>query len=386
MYCREFRLVIHDGGILIFMALLPTLYPIVYSLIYNPEVVRDVRMVVVDHDCTPLSRELARNLDATQEIRVIGYAADMGEARRAMNSHECYGILEIPRGFGRRLGSGQQGSAVLFSDMSLLLRYRSFLVAATDVSMTMGAEIRQQLIDGVAPLADTLVTGDPMGIDNVAMGNLESGFDSFIMPGIVILILQQFIVLAVGMAGGAKRESPRLTGYDGVNGAPSVAMTLLGQALCYFTLVVVPVIFMLHYVPLLFSFPMAGDVWEIMAFILPTVTGSIMMGFCFQSVVWQRENVFVIWVVTSLLFLFLSGLTWPRYAMAPVWRALGDCVPATWGLEGFIRMNTNGADLSQVRDEYIGAWICAACYTALAYILQRWVVRPTAYRTVADRP
>ncbi|MDE6806209.1 MAG: ABC transporter permease, partial [Muribaculaceae bacterium] len=76
-FLREFRLVTGDMGILIFLFLLPIAYPIVYSLIYNPELVRDVQLVVVDNDRSPLSRELVRRLDATQGTWVIGYAANL---------------------------------------------------------------------------------------------------------------------------------------------------------------------------------------------------------------------------------------------------------------------------------------------------------------------
>ena len=57
---REFKLIKGDAGVLIFMLLLPLAYPIVYSLIYNPELVREVQLVVVDNDRTPLSREMKR--------------------------------------------------------------------------------------------------------------------------------------------------------------------------------------------------------------------------------------------------------------------------------------------------------------------------------------
>lgn len=381
VYCREFRLVLHDMGIIIFLALLPTAYPVIYSLIYNPEQVRDVKMVVVDHDRTPLSRELARNLDATQEIRLIGYAPDLAEARRAMNSHKCYGILEIPEGFEKTSGRGETANAVIYSDMSLLLRYRGFLVAATNVSQAMGAELREAALDRTpAALAGTVAVGDPMGVASIAMGNLESGFDSFIMPGVVILILQQCLILAIGMAGGAKRENPRLVGYNGVNEAPSVLMTMLGQVLCYMTLIALPVIFLLHYVPLMFSFPMEGHIWSILTFVLPLVLSSILMGMTLQAMVWERESIFVIWVVTSVIFLFLSGLTWPRYGMSTFWRVLSDVVPATWGVQGFIRMNANGASLSQVSEAYRNLWFCAAGYGVAAYVVQRWIVRPTVFR------
>lgn len=381
-YIKELKLITHDIGIILFLAFLPLAYPIIYSLIYNPEQVRDVRMVVVDHDRSALSRELVRNLDATQEIRIIGYAADLNEGKHAMNSHKCYGILEIPEGFEKKVGRGEASPAVLFSEMSLLLRYRGFLVATTNVAQAMGTEILSEKINQTVPLAETVVTGDPMGVQNVSMGNLESGFDSFIMPGVLVLILQQCLVLAVGMSGGAKREKPWL--YKGIS-KPTFLGTwqeMAGEGLAYLTIIILPCIYMLHYVPMMFRFPMAGNPFEIQAFILPMVIGSIALGMLFQSVCRERESVFVLWVVTSVAFLFLSGLTWPRYAMAPFWKCLSDLVPATFGVEGFIRMNTNGASLAQVGGDYIALWIQALLYTIAAFVAQRYYVLPTRLRTL----
>ena len=99
VYCHEFKIVIRDPGIIIFFLFLPLAYPVIYSLIYNPELVRNVAVVVVDNDRSDISRELVRNFDATQEAWVKGYAADLHEARRAMDQHDCYAILEIPEGF-----------------------------------------------------------------------------------------------------------------------------------------------------------------------------------------------------------------------------------------------------------------------------------------------
>lgn len=380
VYCREFRIVIHDPGLIIFFLFLPLAYPVIYSLIYNPELVRDVAVVVVDNDRSDISRQLVRNFDATQEAWVKGYAADMHEARRAMDNHDCYAILEIPEGFGKKVKTNQQGEAVLYCEMSLLLRYRSLLVASTNVAQAMGAEILSEKIDLVAPLASTIVDGDLMPIKNITMGNIEGGFDSFIMPGIIILILHQCIILASGMAGGAKRERPSLIRYNSFNEEPSVLMTMFGQMLCYITILIVPIIYLVHYVPLMFSFPIAGNLLEMLAFLLPMVLACVGMGWCVQGMVWERESIFILWVVTSVIFLFLSGLTWPRYAMPGFWKAVSDCIPATWGMEGFIKMNTNGATLAQVSKCYINLWILAGAYMVGAYCVQRWVVRPSVIK------
>lgn len=361
-------------GIILFLAFLPLAYPVIYSLIYNPELVRDVKMVVVDNDRTELSRNLVRNLDATQEIKVIGYAADLTEGKEALHSHDCYGILEIPEGFAKKVGRGEASPAVIYSEMSLLLRYRGFLVAATNVAQVMGSDILAENINTIAPLAETIAVGDPLEVQNVAMGNLESGFDSFIMPGVLVLILQQCLVLAVGMSGGAKREKMRQGLMSLPNSTRNVFTGMLGEGAAYLTIIILPAIYLLHYVPLMFSFPMAGNPFEIMLFILPMIIASIALGLCFQGACRERESVFVLWVVTSVAFLFLSGLTWPRYAMSGFWHFLSDLVPATFGVEGFIRMNTNGASLSQVRPDYIALWLLSAGYLVLAFFIQRFVL------------
>lgn len=374
VFVREFRVVFRDQGLVIFFLFLPIAYPIIYSLIYNPELVRDVPLVIVDHDRTQLSREFARKMDATQEVWVKGYAADIPEARRALAGRDCFAILEIPKDFERNTVRLEQANVILYTDMTLMLRYKSFLMAATNVSQEMGAEIQQKNLNTDLPVS--ISVNDPMPVKNISMGDITGGFDSFVMPGVLVLILHQCIILAIGMAGGAKREPRRLLGYVSYNEESSVLMTMLGQMLCFITIMIVPMIFLIHYVPMIFAFPMAGNTWQIFAFLFPMVIACICMGYCFQCIVLERESVFVLWVITSVIFLFLSGLTWPRFAMPPFWKGVSDCIPATWGVEGFIRMNSNGASLSQVSTEYIALWILAGVFFVLAYILQRFVMRP----------
>lgn len=131
VYRREFRLIFSDVGVMLFFFFLTALYPVVYTLIYNPETLTDLPFAVVDHDRTQQSRELVRALDATQGMATYDYAPDLAAAREMVNSHDAYAVLEIPSGYGRKLGSGEQAVATFYSDMSLLLRYRTFLSCLT---------------------------------------------------------------------------------------------------------------------------------------------------------------------------------------------------------------------------------------------------------------
>ena len=368
----EIKAVVSDLGVMIFVVLLPLAYPVVYSLIYNPEVVKDVKVVAIDDDRSSLSRELIRNIDASPEVDIIGYAPNMDEGKNMMNMHRCYGLLYVPEGFQSSQQRGEQAYAILYSDMSLLLRYRAMLVAATNVAQQMSAEITSMRL--AADGSETIILGDIQDvfeIKSVAMGDTTEGFDSFVMPGVLILIFQQCIILVIGMRGGAKNEMSLYKTHDKKRGGKHVTEKLIGQIACYATLFVPIMIYLTYYVPLMFSFPMIGDEFEILLFLVPMMLASIFMGLILQRFVSEREAVFMIWVVTSIVFLFLSGLTWPRYAMSDLWLALGSFVPATWGIEGFVLMNSCGADLSQVGKPYFMLWLLSLLYACGAIVVMR---------------
>lgn len=382
-FATQMRMVCHDAGVVLFFVFLPLAYPVLYSQIYNPELVRNVEVVVVDHDRTPLSREMARRLDATQEVNVLGYASEMGEARRAMASHSCFGIIEIPHGFERKASGGEGAQVIMYSDMSLMLRYRSILLATTNVALDMGAELMSRQINTQMPIAETVSPEEPMRIVSEYSGNPKAGFASYVMPCVLILILHQCLTLAVGMCGGTRHENPlSYVGRTLASLRRHHLARMLGQMLCFFTVALLPTVWLLYYIPLIFQFPMAGNIWQELLFVVPMILACISLGMCLQGIIWQREGIFVIWVLTSVMFLFLSGITWPRFAMPAVWHALGDCIPSTWGIEGFVRMNTNGATLAQAGSEYTMLWVLAAVYTAAAYCIQRWVVAPDLRRRI----
>ena len=61
IFRHEMSLVFSDIGVMLFFFFLPIAYPIVYSLIYNTEVTRDMPVAVVDNSRTAMSREFVRH-------------------------------------------------------------------------------------------------------------------------------------------------------------------------------------------------------------------------------------------------------------------------------------------------------------------------------------
>lgn len=371
---REFYLVCTDVGVLIFFLFLPTAYPVIYTLIYNPEVVVDLPVVVVDNCHTARSRDLTRMVNATPAIKISGYAASLDEAREAMDSHEAVAIMEIPATFDKNLGRGEQSTVPVYFDMSLLLRYRAMLSALTDIQIAYGTKFQGELFNTIGLPAQSFASqGTPVNNEAVFLGDPTQGFASFIIPGILVLIIQQSLILGITMlAGGAAERRRRNNGYDPMAVDAPPAATLIGKALCYMVIYVPLVLYMLHWVPEMFALPHTGDFHHYFIYIMPMLLATTFLGTILGTMVTERESSMMVIVFTSVVFLFLSGLTWPRYAMSPFWTAVGDLIPATWGVEGFIRINSNHATIEQQSTPYLWLWGLSAGYFVIAWMIVRY--------------
>ena len=120
---REFRTTFRDQGVLIFFVLVPLVYPLIYSFIYTNEVVREVPAVVVDDSRSSLSREYLRKVDATPDIQIVAYCADMEEAKQMLKDRLAYGIIYIPKDFSSDIAQCKQTQVSIYCDMSGLLYY-----------------------------------------------------------------------------------------------------------------------------------------------------------------------------------------------------------------------------------------------------------------------
>ena len=373
VFREEFRNVFRDSGVLIFFFLVPLAYPVLYAFIYNKEVVHEAKLVVVDLCDTYSSREFIRRVDATGDVRVVHVCADMREAREWVDRKKAYGILSFPPSFSADLHRGEQTRVSLYCDMSSLLFYKAFLLSATEVSLEMGAEMRARNIPSSTTEMER-ITIDPIPYDSIALFNPANGFASFLVPAILALVIQQTLILGIGMLGGTARERNRFRGlvpltrhYGGT------LRVVMGRALTDLTLYALVCLWGVWIVPRLFSLPQVGQPMTIVLFVLPYLLACVFFAMTLSGFLTSRESPMLVFVFTSLIFLFISGVSWPLSAIPPFWKAFGYLVPSTPGIQGFIRINTAGATLNEVAHEYRVLWLQAGFYfitSCLVYRLQ----------------
>ena len=369
----ELRNVFKDAGVMIFFFLVPFVYPLLYSFIYNNEVVHEAKMVVVDQSDSYLSREFTRRVNATPDVEVVGVCPDMAEAKKMLDEKKAYGILLFPPDY-KDLHEGRQTTVSLYCDMSALLFYKAFLLAATEVSLDMGKELRMHNNPSSTDKMDQ-ITVDPIPYESVALFNSQNGFASFLVPAILILVLQQTLILGIGMLGGTAREKNRFHSLVPIcrhfNGTLRI---VFGKSLTYLLLYVVVCIWVLAIVPKLFSLPQVGEPLTILLFLLPYLFACIFMSMTLSGFMTSRESPMLVFVFTSVILLFISGVSWPEAAIPPFWKVVGYLFPSTPGIQGFIRINTAGVSLHEVAHEYRVLWIQAGVYFILSCIIYRYQI------------
>ena len=358
-----------DEGVLIFFIIVPLVYPLLYSWIYNNEVVHDVPVVVVDDSHSNLSRQLARQLDASADVKVLCYAADMDEAKSLVSRQLAKGIYYIPSDFATRLNRMEQATLSVYADMSLRLTYKAIYQTAVNVTQHMGAQI-QSRVAGKYTVREEQIQSRPLDFQDVPIFNPQGGYGTFVLPAVLMLILQQTLVLGIGLAAGTAREKnpygdlvPLHPAYSGIY------RIVCGKALCYIMIYAVMGAYLSIIVPRIFSFVTMASGTDLFLLMLPYTLACVFFGMTVSCLVRYRENVMLLVVFLSLPLLFMVGISWPQSAIPGVWQGVSWLFPSTFGARAYVRLNTMGASLSDVLPELRYLWIQAAFYFGMACLV-----------------
>lgn len=208
IWWQELKAVVKDQGVLIFFILVPLGYPLLYTFIYTNETVREVPAAVVDNNRSSLSREYLRLVDAGADLEIVSHCSDMEEAKTLLKSGKVYGIIYIPESFSRDITKGVQTHVTIYCDMSGMLYYKAMLTANTNASLVMNKQIKIER-SGNTTIRQDEVSTSPIAYEDISIFNPQNGFASFLIPAVLILIIQQTLLLGVGLSAGTARENNR---------------------------------------------------------------------------------------------------------------------------------------------------------------------------------
>ena len=373
----ELRQVLRDEGVLLFCIVVPIVYPLLYSWVYNNENIHEVPVAVVDQSHSQLSRQFIRMCDASPDVHVAYYAVDLDDAQSLVSRQIVKGVYLIPEDFATRVNRLEQATVSVYCDMALMLTYKAIYQTAMAVSQKMGAGIQTKLA-GKYTKREEVINASPLDVEEVAMFNPQAGYGTAILPAVLILIIQQTLALGIGLAAGTARERNRYGDLVPIH--PSyggVGRIVSGKALCYLMVYAVMSTYLVLVVPKFFSCIHIAAWQDLLLMMIPYVLACVFFGLTVSCLVRYRENVILLMVFVSLPLLFLTGVSWPQSSIPGYLQGVSWLFPSTFGVRAYLRLNTMGATLGDITLEMRCLWIQVAAYLGTACLVYGHQLRTT---------
>lgn len=386
IYRNEFKVVFSDRGVVIIFIVASLAYPMLYCGLYKNETLVNTPIAVVDKSGSANSRTLLRHIDASPDVEIAARFTSMEEARKAFDQRKVHGIVFIPAEFNKKLSSNQQATVSIYCDMSSFLYYRALMQASNYSVLDMGKKIQTDRLNaqGITGESASMVS-EPVPFEGIGLFNGGMGFASFLMPAILILIIHQTLFFGISMLSGTSREENRF--HELVSSKLHRGGTfrvIIAKAACYLSIYLVFSFYILEVTPHVFNLPHIGAAIDILKLMIPFLLATIFFSMTISVFFPNRETGMILFLFFSLILLFLSGVSWPQSNINGFWKTFSWIFPAIHGIQAYIKINTMGAGIQQIRFEYVSLWIQTALYFSTTCLTYRWQIKKSSKKSLKE--
>lgn len=376
IFYTEFKTIFTDGGAILLFLIANIIYPVVYSVAYMNEEMVDVPVCVVDKDNTKSSRDLIKYMDASSELKISQSAISLKEAMKLFDKGEVNAVFRIPENFEKNIISSVQAPVSIYCDGAYFLYYKASqkaLVKATGY-MSENIEVKRLMEKGM----DYNSAKDASKIIDLKVFNeynSSGGYGSFLMPGIIFLILQQTLLIGIGLLGGSMKEKDYFRFYKVYdNKKGGIQALILGKALAYTTVYLLNFVLSLIVINDIFGFPDRGLFINQLAIAIPYLLSISFLGLALSTLFKTRVHSMMFLVFLSPVLLFMSGVSWPVEAIPTSLRAIMSVFPSQFAIPAFLRVKVMGVALDKVSWELSFILIQMLVYFLLACFAYKKVI------------
>ena len=345
------------------------LYAFLYPQPYLSAVTSELSISIVDLDQSALSKKLRFDLDATSQLHVIQEDSSASKAEKALQRGKIMGFIVIPTNFNRDILLHKRPTIYIGADASYFLVYGGIVESALQTILTLGEKIKikQHLIrEGI--LSESIKKAHSFSLSSQSMFNPQNSYLQYVVPAVFVLILQQTMLIGMGIAGGGENENRRK------NHLPYYHKTRLIERILARVMIFVSIYFAhtLFYFGYMFDFyniSHIANVFNLLNFTFAFLFATASLGMFFGSLLSTREMATPIILFTSLPLIFSAGFVWPLESLPLSVQMLSIFFPSTPAIQGFLHLNQMGAAMTDVTVQYSLLWLQAALYLTLSFVV-----------------
>lgn len=286
----------------------------------------DLPIGIVDLDNSSLSRNFARQLDATQLGKVLKYDS-FAEAREDMQSGKITAVCVIPAGMYADVQASRRPTFTYYLNglyfVGGALSYKNIL---TMINLADGA-VQREVLRAKGVNEDAIMGRiQPVNVDVHQIGNQYTNYGYYLtnifLPGVLALTVVIILIYSLGaeLKYGTSRHLLSTAGGSMYN-------ALFGKLVVYTTLFSVIGLILILLMYDWMHFPIKGSIWNMFLAIVLLVLASESMAIFIIGLLPIPRLALSIGALYSVLAFSMSGFTLPVETMPPYIQGLAEAFP-----------------------------------------------------------
>ena len=271
--------------------------------------IKNVELIVLDHDRTPTSRELVNKFSGSSFYLFNGYADNFESAKQIIKSGKAEQLIVIEPNFEKKLINEKSGKIQIITDAingsaaSMMLVYAQSIIGDFNKNIIIAENPSQHI-------------GMPININPLFWYNPELNYITYMVPGILVLL-----VTIIGMFLGSMNlvKEKEIGTIEQINVTPIKKYQFIaGKLIPFWIIANVDLAIGLLLAYLVFNIPVMGSVGLLFFVASVYLIGILSIGLVISTLTnTMQQAMFISWFFL-VIFILMSGLFTPIESM-PNW-------------------------------------------------------------------
>ncbi len=375
VFIYELIRIVRHKDLRIMVLVAPLLYGILLTSVYYSASLKDLKMGVVDLDNTRLTRLLVRWMDVTSGIKVTGRFENERVAKDELLKGDIDSYVVFPKDFTEEIKRGGDGSTLLMVNASNIIKANPIILSFMQATRTASAALfinyarkKGNSFRKAYALNQSLVP------DINILFNPDLEYSLFILPGILFMILQQILLVALTFTFSEERS---LGSFQTVinEGATSTFAFFAGKMLPHLLLQnLYSIVFIYIILPGYGIYAVSHPVL-ILGFVYFSLVTISIFAAALSLLFKNPAHALISLMFFTLPAFFLSGYSWPKNALVAPLQWLGFLLPSTHFLNPFRMMILGDIPWDAVAPEILHLAILQLLYGSILFLGIHFTVR-----------
>ena len=336
---------------------IPIMQLILFGFAINSDP-KNLPAVVRSADNSAFARAFVVSLKNSGYFAIVGDTRSEAEAERLIETGEVQFVINIPADFSRELMRGRRPQILIEADATDPAATSNAIAALMNAART---AFDRELVGTLASLKPG---ADPIDLVIHRRYNPEGLTQYNVVPGLMGVVLTMTMVVMTAMAMTRERERGTIEALLATPALPGEVM--LGKIVPYIAVGYIQVVLILGAAWWLFSVPIIGSLWLLLAALVVFIAANLSIGFTISTVAQSQLQAMQMSFFFFLPSLLLSGFMFPFRGM-PEWaQALGEVFPLTHFLRIVRGILLKGNELPAIANELLALMAILSVVTFVA--------------------